>query len=209
MIKIIAAPVQDEPIVPPKALPKQPLSKQTIPTSMPASESIPLADDDPEDQMPGQQSTPTTFEPHPDFPADEWQEITPGEPPAQMEAPTPEVEQPQAPEALPEAAPEEEQPFPEEEFEEITEELSELDNLNATLSISQKLDKSLAEGYPLRIIYTTLKGHTTERTVRPDYYLPARTTGNWVLIAWCELRQDWRGFIVNRIRAAKLEPKDE
>jgi hypothetical protein len=108
----------------------------------------------------------------------------------------------------PEEEPTEEEPEIEDEFEEVPEQLNELDDKNKTLNIAQKVDASMSEGYPLRIIYTTLRGHTTERTVRPDYYLPARTTGNWVLIAWCELRNDWRGFIVERIRAAKLEPKE-
>jgi hypothetical protein len=110
---------------------------------------------------------------------------------------------------IPEIKKEEEPPFPEQEYEEITEELTKLDELNRDLTIPEKIDTAMAEGYPLRIIYTTLKGHTTERTVIPDYYLPARTTGNWVLIAWCELRNDWRGFIVDRIRGAKLEAKNE
>ena len=94
------------------------------------------------------------------------------------------------------------------ELEEVSDEPTELEQANQTLPIRQKVEKALLEGYPLRIIYTTLKGHTTERTVRPDYYLYARTTGNMVLIAWCELRSAWRGFIVERIRAAKLEPKN-
>jgi hypothetical protein len=111
------------------------------------------------------------------------------------------------PKEIPEIKKENEPPFPEEEYEEITEELTKLDELNRDLTIPEKIDTAMAEGYPLRIIYTTLKGHTTERTVIPDYYLPARTTGNWVLIAWCELRNDWRGFIVDRIRGAKLEQK--
>jgi vacuolar-type H+-ATPase subunit I/STV1 len=113
------------------------------------------------------------------------------------------------PKEIPEIKKEEEPLFPEQEYEEITEELTKLDEMNRDLTIPEKIDRAMAEGYPLRIIYTTLKGHTTERTVIPDYYLPARTTGNWVLIAWCELRNDWRGFIVDRIRGAKLEAKNE
>jgi len=220
MIRIIAATAPDgEPkIAPPKGKhPQAPLPQNmSVPSGMPSSQSIPLADDDemipigdvqgqpvyqiappPTPEQLGQQpqATPVapTSEPMPEgMSPDEFEEI-----------------QQQPEQQAPQPEPEEEAPFPEDEFEEITEEKTELDRMNETFSIGQKIDAALAEGYPLRIIYTTLKGNTTERTVRPDYYLPARTTGNWVLIAWCELRQDWRGFIVDRIRAAKLEPKNE
>jgi predicted DNA-binding transcriptional regulator YafY len=108
---------------------------------------------------------------------------------------------------------------PSEEFEEIIDVPSELDKLNQRLSIQQKISLSLADQFPLRIIYTTLKGHTTERTVEPDYVHQAMT-GNQILVAWDHLsfttpfgtapsRGDWRGFILNRIRGAKLEDKGE
>jgi len=117
------------------------------------------------------------------------------------------VDVPEAVEPPPEAIPTpSEEPIEEAEpFEEVPDELTDLEKMNQSLSIMQKIERSLSEGYPLRIIYTTIKGHTTERTVRPDYFLVAKSTGNFVLIAWCELRNAWRGFIVDRIRAAKLE----
>lgn len=165
---------------------------------------------------------------------EEMEEITPKGPapaqsPSKQPAPRPEevekalpdeaLDVPVAPVAPPEPPPKEEilpgEPIvgpeePEEpmDLEEVSDDPTELEKANQTLPIRQKIEKSLLEGYPLRIIYTTLKGHTTERTVKPDYYLYARTTGNMVLIAWCELRNAWRGFIVERIRAAKLEPKN-
>lgn len=194
MIKIIAQTniADPEEDAKQKASPFLP-AKEQIPAGMTPSQDIPLADDDLEEIIPTSPMPPpqpsgvlesvpeADVEPVPDFPSSQ---------------------------ELPQQEPKEEEqtPFPEQEFEEITEEETELDRLNYSLTIQQKIDKSLAEGNSLRIIYTTLKGHTSERTVRPDYYRPARTTGNWVLIAWCELRQDWRGFIVDRIRAAKLEP---
>ena len=96
-------------------------------------------------------------------------------------------------------------PKPEDEFEKIEVEPSELEILNQKLTIPQKVMRAISDGVPLRIIYTTLKGHSTERTVEPDYIHTAVTTGNRILIAWDHLRNAWRGFIVSRIRAAKLE----
>ena len=201
MIRILAAEIdlEDPPQSPQKTLRQNPLDKATIPDAMP--DDIPMADDDLEfigetQGVPVPQAPKTPEgEPRPEgLPAEDFDEIFP-EPLKESEELPPQEQ--------------DEDPFPEDEFEEITEELTELDKLNMSLSIPAKLDKAMSEGYPLRIIYTTLKGHTTERTVRPDYYLPARTTGNWVLIAWCELRNDWRGFVVNRIRAAKLEAKND
>lgn len=205
MIRIIA---QTEPLFTPeeqKRLKVKQLPDETIQDTPP----IPLADDE---DVSGEPDMPVDKQ----FAPEEYEELqpiapppaTPGLPP---EAPQPEQEipQPEEPPLPEEEKKEDEPPLPEDEYEEITEELTELDRLNMSLSIPAKVDMSLAEGYPLRVIYTTMKGHTTERTIRPDYYLPARTTGNWVLIAWCELRNDWRGFIVNRIRAAKLESKNE
>lgn len=214
MIKIIAAttPEGEPKIAPPKPGQRPPAGAlpNNVPSGMTASPSIPIVDEE-EDLVPiGEaQGTPTYQIANPPAPNLQQQQpeqsplvtpMTPDQPQEQPQAEQPPASEPKL---------EEESPFPGDEFEEITEEVTELDRLNQTLSIEQKIDTALAEGYPLRIIYTTLKGNTTERTVRPDYYLPARTTGNWVLIAWCELRGDWRGFIVNRIRAAKLEPKNE
>ena len=167
----------------------------------PSQPNVPLADEDPEE-----------------FPSEDFTEILPelpreqarDQPPAETKSPVqpPEPAIPPMPESSP--LQEEEPPFPEEEFEEITEEPTELDRLNQSLSIREKLEAALAGKYEyaLRIIYTTLKGHTTERTVHPDYEMHAKTTGNRILIAWDELRSGWRGFIVDRIRAAKLESKN-
>ncbi len=182
-----------------KKLKVKQLPDETVPN-------IPMADE--ENVPPGEKGIQLQPNQTPEFSPDEFDEITPQQPsvPPVPETPQEPQQEPQLPNEEP-SEQEEPAPFPEDEYEEITEDLSELDRLNKSLSIPAKVDMALAEGYPLRIIYTTLKGHTTERTVKPDYYLPARTTGNWVLIAWCELRNDWRGFIVDRIKAAKLEQK--
>lgn len=57
----------------------------------------------------------------------------------------------------------------------------------------------------LRLRYEDLKGATSERTVRPlgCFFWDAV----WTLAAWCELRQDFRNFRVDRI--AQLEVLDE
>jgi hypothetical protein len=135
--------------------------------------------------------------------SDEEHQDAPGQPDGPLTGPPPESDQL--------AQPEPEPPVPslEDEFEEVIDEPTELDNLNMTLTIQQKIDKAIFDGHPLRIIYTTLKGYTTERTVDPDYYHAAHTTGNMILIAWCRLREGWRGFIISRIRAAKLEDSSE
>ena len=191
--------------------PFTPEEKERLKVKEMPPEEIPLAD---EEEIPAEETEaeipPEEFPPG--ISPEDYEEIFPRIPAEEPLAPPepPPVPEPKKPaEMEPEAEPKEEPPFPEDEYEEITEELTDLDRLNQTLSIPAKIDIALAEGYPLRIIYTTKKGHTTERTVLPDYYLPARTTGNWVLIAWCELRNGWRGFIVDRIRAAKLEQKRE
>lgn len=79
---------------------------------------------------------------------------------------------------------------------------------NETLNVPSKIWFSMGnneehEQIPLRILYTTIKGHTTERTVHPDHVHWAR--GHSIMVAWCDLRGDWRAFIVDRISKAKLE----
>lgn len=152
-----------------------------------------LADDDPAENTPAGEVAP---------PGAPQQPLPPEEP----AVPGPTGPEDQVPEAG-ELPPEEEVQFdPTAEYEQVVEQESELDKLNQTLSIPEKVDVAVRERQPLRIIYTTLAGHTTERTVDPDYRHVAMT-GHDVLVAWCRLRNDWRGFIVERIRAAKLEEK--
>lgn len=63
----------------------------------------------------------------------------------------------------------------------------------------------------LKLSYTDVRGESSERTVRPlglAYW--GRT---WTLAAWCELREDYRDFRVDRIASASLTeepiPNDE
>lgn len=158
------------------------------PQKQPDDASLPIiADEDPAEEQP----QPQVIQPP---------EVAPQEPETAPVLPT--GPEPEPAGELPQS---EEQPFdPSTEFEKVIEQPSELDQLNSTMTIEEKVDMAIRERNPLRIIYTTIKGHTTERTVDPDYR-HVSMTGNDVLVAWCRLRNDWRGFIVNRIRAAKLE----
>ena len=163
------------------------INKDDLP---PGPSEIPLADDDVETEETAQQP----FQPLP-------AEVPQGQPGVE---PIPGLEG-EALEPAGEIPAPEPPPKPEDEFEKMEVEPSELDVLNQTLSIQQKVMRSISDGTPLRIIYTTLAGHSTERTVEPDYIHSAVTTGNRILIAWDHLRNGWRGFILDRIRAAKLE----
>ncbi|ASG20446.1 helix-turn-helix transcriptional regulator [Nitrospirillum viridazoti] len=54
----------------------------------------------------------------------------------------------------------------------------------------------------LRITYETLNGTLSERSVRPlslSFFGPV-----WLLIAWCELKADFRCFRLDRLRASEV-----
>ncbi|HKV06843.1 MAG TPA: YafY family protein [Thermoanaerobaculia bacterium] len=56
----------------------------------------------------------------------------------------------------------------------------------------------------LRFCYIDSQGATSERVVRPlglSFYGPV-----WILAAWCELRQDFRAFRLDRIRDLEVLP---
>lgn len=53
-----------------------------------------------------------------------------------------------------------------------------------------------------RIRYTSRDGATTTRDVEPVIF--ASTNGRWYLIAWCQLRDEMRWFLVTRIERAKV-----
>jgi len=54
----------------------------------------------------------------------------------------------------------------------------------------------------LRIAYAAKDGKGTERTVRPlGIFFWGRT---WTLAAWCELRQDFRNFRLDRVSAPAM-----
>lgn len=120
------------------------------------------------------------------FADDEGEELVP-----QAEEPTPVHPVPQPPPPS----------DPEQFLSEVVESRPPSPEADQELSVREKIRNSLANGLPLRIVYTSLGGYTTERTVHPDYVYFAGTMRH-VLVAWDELRNDWRAFIVDRIRNA-------
>lgn len=104
-------------------------------------------------------------------------------------------------EPLPEEKP---QADPSEMFEEVIYKDEPPDVKEEQLSVREKIHRSLNFMLPLRILYTSLAGLTTERTVHPDYVYWAGTRRH-ILVAWDEMKNDWRAFVVDRIREAKLE----
>ncbi|MGI9407272.1 MAG: helix-turn-helix transcriptional regulator [Hyphomicrobiaceae bacterium] len=60
------------------------------------------------------------------------------------------------------------------------------------------LRRALRERRPISMEYSDIEGNQTDRTVRPlslAYFGPV-----WLLAAWCELRDDFRTFRLDRIR---------
>ena len=77
----------------------------------------------------------------------------------------------------------------------------------ATLDV---LDRAIDRSEKLTMEYTDAKGDGTRRTIRPlGLYFWGKV---WTLLAWCELRYDFRGFRVDRIvspvnDATKFKPE--
>ncbi|OCP39106.1 helix-turn-helix transcriptional regulator [Ensifer sp. LC163] len=66
-----------------------------------------------------------------------------------------------------------------------------------------ELRRAIAEERKVRLAYESLADQSSERTVWP---LGLSVFGHhWLLTTWCELRQDFRDFRVDRIREMKLE----
>ena len=63
-------------------------------------------------------------------------------------------------------------------------------------NISQ-LQQALTNFYLLKIDYTNEKNKTSSRIVEP--FALISTTENWLLIAWCRLRKEFRFFRLDRI----------
>lgn len=62
------------------------------------------------------------------------------------------------------------------------------------------LDRAIRDSTKLRLCYKDKDGAQTERVVRPLAIFYWGST--WVLTAWCELRQDFRNFRLDRIADA-------
>lgn len=64
---------------------------------------------------------------------------------------------------------------------------------------------AVAERRKVTLCYRDERGTASERTVRPlalAFYPPI-----WLLISWCELRQDFRNFRLDRITTFELRPE--
>jgi predicted DNA-binding transcriptional regulator YafY len=64
------------------------------------------------------------------------------------------------------------------------------------------IEEAVTTGRVLIITYEDRDGTTTERAVEPNSFLNGR--GHWYLIGWCRIRNDGRGFRLDRIRSALL-----
>ncbi len=65
------------------------------------------------------------------------------------------------------------------------------------------LDRAIDRCEKLAMDYTDAKGDATKRTIRPlGLYFWGKV---WTLLAWCELREDFRGFRVDRIAAPVVD----
>ena len=68
---------------------------------------------------------------------------------------------------------------------------------DALRALLDRIEAAIAERRRLSFAYASLQGQNTERTVRP---LGLWFWGKvWTLIAWCELREDFRMFRADRI----------
>jgi predicted DNA-binding transcriptional regulator YafY len=89
--------------------------------------------------------------------------------------------------------------------------LSERTKFNQTKNIERSssnlsaLQFALTNFFLTRIEYTSETMKTTSRTIEPFALLSTR--GDWLLVAWCRLRKDFRYFRLDRIR--KLEVLSE
>lgn len=65
------------------------------------------------------------------------------------------------------------------------------------------LDRAIDAKLRLAMDYSDVNGSATERTVRPlGLYFWGKV---WTLLAWCELREDFRGFRVDRIASTQSD----
>ena len=67
---------------------------------------------------------------------------------------------------------------------------------------TSRFRQAIREGLKLRLRYRSETGQATERTVWPIILGYADTSG--LLVAWCELRQDFRHFRVDRVIEAQV-----
>ncbi|MFC6996922.1 helix-turn-helix transcriptional regulator [Rufibacter roseus] len=68
-----------------------------------------------------------------------------------------------------------------------------------------QLQNALTNFYLAHIEYTNEQGTATSRTIEP--FALVSTTENWLLIAWCRLRTQFRYFRLDRITLLKVLPE--
>jgi predicted DNA-binding transcriptional regulator YafY len=74
---------------------------------------------------------------------------------------------------------------------------SQIKNIERTSSYLSALQFALTNFFVTRIEYTNAANKTTDRTVEPFALLSTRE--NWLLVAWCHVRLDFRYFRLDRI----------
>jgi predicted DNA-binding transcriptional regulator YafY len=82
---------------------------------------------------------------------------------------------------------------------------TQINNIERTSSNLSALQFALTNFYLTRIEYINEANETTNRTIEPFALLSTRS--NWLLVAWCHLRQEFRYFRLDRIK--KLEVLSE
>jgi predicted DNA-binding transcriptional regulator YafY len=82
---------------------------------------------------------------------------------------------------------------------------NQINQIERTSSNLSALQFALTNFLLTKIEYANESNQTTERTIEPFALLSTRS--NWLLVAWCRLRQDFRYFRLDRIK--KLEVLSE
>jgi predicted DNA-binding transcriptional regulator YafY len=66
------------------------------------------------------------------------------------------------------------------------------------------LNGACVDRHPVHIAYATETGAQSRRTIRPlGLYF---WSGVWTVVAWCELRDDFRTFRIDRIAESTVHP---
>lgn len=71
-----------------------------------------------------------------------------------------------------------------------------------TSSSLSQLQNALTNFYPVKIDYINEDGITTKRIIEP--FALISTTENWLLIAWCHYRKEFRYFRLDRIQKIEV-----
>lgn len=79
---------------------------------------------------------------------------------------------------------------------------NQIKNIERTSSHLSDLQFSLTNFFLTRIEYTNETSKTTNRIIEPFALLS--TQGNWLVVAWCRLRQEFRYFRLDRIKKIEV-----